>query len=136
MEGVEYLAVRLAELLQLMFFAPLEEVCHLQDAFFIGFWGKGIVDPCLQISLAVFCLQPFGDEDDIDARETFVQESDVPTVFLRLVLLVKNGSVISLTYAVDDLCCLVAGGNSHEHASRHFAQVVDGGSVTAYVNVI
>ena len=52
-------------------------------------------------------MQPFGDEDDIDARETFVQESDVPTVFLRLVLLVKNGSVISLTYAVDDLCCLV-----------------------------
>ena len=64
-----------------MFFAQLEKFCHLPDALFISLGGEGIVDPCLQINLAAFCLQPRSDEDDIDARETFVQEANVLAVF-------------------------------------------------------
>ena len=46
------------------------------EALFAGHRGKGVVDTCLQIELAVFLLQFFGDEDDVDTGETLVQESD------------------------------------------------------------
>lgn len=36
------------------------------EALFAGHGGKGVVDTCLQIELAVFLLQSFGDEDDVD----------------------------------------------------------------------
>lgn len=51
------------------------------EALFAGHRGKGVVDTCLQIELAVFLLQFFGDEDDVDTGETLVQESDGLAVF-------------------------------------------------------
>ena len=56
----------LAEFLQFVLLAQPEEFRHLLEALFAGHRGKGVVDTCLQIELAVFLLQPFGDEDDVD----------------------------------------------------------------------
>ena len=70
------------------------------EALFAGHRGKGVVDTCLQIELAVFLLQSFGDEDDVDTGEALVQESDVLAVLLRGAFFVKNGCVVSsMTFA-------------------------------------
>ena len=73
----------------------------MQEALFAGHRGKGVVDTCLQIELAVFLLQAFGDEDDVDTGEALVQESDVLAVLLRGTFFVKNGCVVpfAMTFA-------------------------------------
>ena len=85
-----------------MLLAQLEEFCHLLEALFAGHGGKGVVDTCLQIELAVFLLQSFGDEDDVDTGEALVQESDVLAVLLRGAFFVKNGCVVPFADTVDD----------------------------------
>ena len=84
----------------------------------------------------MFLLQFFGDEDDVDTGETLVQESDGLAVFLRGTFFVKNGCVVPFADTVDDFRRFVAGWNSHEHASRNFAQVVNDGAVATYVDII
>ena len=92
-----------------MLLAQLEEFCHLLEALFAGHGGKGVVDTCLQIELAVFLLQAFGDEDDVDTGEALVQESDVLAVLLRGAFFVKNGCVVPFADTVDDFRRFVAG---------------------------
>ena len=98
-----------ARVLKLMLLAQLEEFCHLLEALFAGHGGKGVVDTCLQIELAVFLLQSFGDEDDVDTGEALVQESDVLAVLLRGAFFVKNGCVVPFADTVDDFRRFVAG---------------------------
>ena len=74
------------------------------EALFAGHGGKGVVDTCLQIELAVFLLQSFGDEDDVDTGEALVQESDVLAVLLRGAFFVKmdvlyRSRIPSMTFA-------------------------------------
>ena len=92
-----------------MLLAQLEEFRHLLEALFAGHGGKGVVDTCLQIELAVFLLQSFSDEDDVDTGEALVQESDVLAVRLRGAFFVKNRCVISFADTVDDFRRFVAG---------------------------
>lgn len=136
MEGIEHFTVGLAEFLQLVLFAQLEEIRHLPDAFFARHGREGVVDACLQVGFAAFAGKVLRDKYVVDPRETLVQEGDIPAVFFGVALLVKNGGVISFADAVDDFGGLVAGGYSHEHATGHFGQVVDSGTVISYIYVI
>lgn len=60
-ERVEHLAVGLAELLQLVFLAQMEEGVDFLEFCPVGLRGEGVVDPCLQVVLTIFGRQVFGD---------------------------------------------------------------------------